>query len=356
MASSEILSEGKFRNTEEMIGRVVDSLNNPDVMATPVSLEELIAASKKSNPLETNTSNHIITISGPVEKYKGGMNWKCTKSHVKTFLRPTETLDPVIRTKLKEQGISELDGRIGSGEHAIILKAVEKMISNNYPFPLAVVVSGIPGSSYVQLTPNKSIMCAVVIPPSTSAIVKDNVIHEMKATEDLYDAFFYKGITEDKLRHDIVDLPGHPGMCILKSCENSHIARELANPENRDELVEQGFDPSSAEVTQQAGLHKIGGVLCFDKKHAEWAVNKVLQRKQEHDNVVTTTNLSELQISFVPVGVESWANIEEHACFEGLTPEERAIQMKDPCHNVTWEMNLEHTFKDDYLLKKVRGN
>jgi hypothetical protein len=177
----------------------------------------------------------------------------------------------------------------------------------------------------------------------------------MKATEHLYDAFYWNGVTEDSLRKDIIPLPDSPGLCILKSCANSRIARELANPENHDELMSMGFNATETEVTLQAGIHQIGGVLVTKLDHANWAVNKILERKQKHDDVVTTADLSEMKVTFEPLGVDSWSKIKEHPCFEGLDTTERERLMKDPMHNASLTISMEFTFKDDYLLNKIKG-
>lgn len=354
MSNPEILSEGNFRTTDEMIGHVVSAMNQPNSMASAVSLDELIAASnRKTNPLETMTRRFTITMGGSIESFQGGMSWTPGKKMMKSFHRSVKTNEA--RDSLQSAGIDHLEGRVGSGRDAIIFNATELRSKNDFPFPLAVKINCMKGNNYVEATPNTVHRCVTVLEPSNGVTLANQTIHEMKATEDLYDAFLWKDVTEDSLRKDIIPLPDSPGLCILKSCANSRIARELANPENHDELLSIGFNPATAEVTQQAGIHQIGGVLVTNIAHADWAVNKILERKQKHDDVVTTADLSELKVTFEPLGVDSWSTIKEHPCFKDLEPVERERLVKDPLHNVTLTIAMEYTFKDDYLLKKVKG-
>jgi hypothetical protein len=351
MATPGILSMKNFKTTDDMIGKVTTALSDPNNRAMPVSLDDLIASQQASNPLKTMTRHYPITCQGPVSSFMGGMKWKPSKEMLKAMFRSAKT-DPGY-IEAKKAGLSSVEARTGDGSNAIIVAMREICAQNNYPFSLAVVVNAVKGNHYADLGNGKLLRCVSVIPPSTNVAYPNRSVHEMPATKELYDAFYYKDITEDLLRKDIIPIPHKPEYCILHSCANSRIARELADPANADELAALDFNAADTGVTEEAGLHLLGGALVAQTKHAEWAISKILGDKEKHEDIVTTTNLSELEISFHPVGVESWEKIAEHPVFKYRSPGECNTLMNNPDFSVTWVPQMEHTFKDAYLLDKL---
>lgn len=334
-------------------GRTLALIRAPETKFDQIPAKTLVEEYSARNPLMKLNRRFPVPKMGSIASYKSsGMKWTPNEKEIENFLRSARSQNDFHALK-KAVGPNKEVQRAGSAEHGIIFDLKKLGSSNSLPFGLEVRINSVRGNSYAL----NGIRGVSYLPPNSVYEAPDTIaqtVHTIDPRIDVYEAHLFDSISEADLRNEVIDIPGEPNMKLLRVSEDSHIVRLLANEKNGDVLLRRfNFNQKEKTIDTVSG---VGELMGCEAGPIELCIEGWLQAKADNKDLVSRCDFHELKVEFIPISSKphvTWANIEEHEVFDGMSKEERDKIINNPLQHVHIELGATYIFKDEILRAKL---
>lgn len=293
-----------------------------------LSARDLIAKTAIENPAKSIRRRIAFSFDGTALKFKNeGMTFQFDKNTIASIRRSAKSLPDHAEVAAALKPGDEVQRR-GRTDAAIITEARMIGASNRFPFPLMLKCSSLRGNQYAHAHRGLYFLPPGAGGSSVESEATSQTVHRLDPHSDLYEAFLFQNFTEADLRAEVTELPkvceNHDDYVMLVGGRDSNLVRLFTKDENQEPLFQRWkFEPSKEFASN---VNRVGEVITVRRDLIEHVIDEFHRQKGIVDDLLSPTNFDEFRLDLVPVDHKNpgitWANIEQHSVFDGLTKED----------------------------------